>query len=181
VNVTIQEHKFSLRSEYDIAAPTAAYTAQKALLSFLASLEVRTLTGEVAATIHGNFSIFADYNIDLADGRHFHYGCEKVIKGVYSCVGDTTTYHLFEHHGLRYSIFQDDTQVAAVTRNSLILGSGHEYYIEMNHDADVLVIACMILALNTNSSDNDNRGGVTWDIGKIGPEDRRFDENWEPN
>jgi uncharacterized protein YxjI len=185
VDVTIQERHFSLRSEYDITAPEdpkITYFAQKALLSLLAKLELRTLSGEIVATIHGNFSILADYDIDLADGRHFHYGCEKFFKDVYSCVGDATTYHLFEHRGVRYSIFQDNTQVAAITRNRMVIGAGHEYDIRMNRDADVLVIVCMILALNTNASDDDNNNStITYDFGKIGPEDRAFDENWQPS
>ena len=184
MDITIRESHFTNSAEYNITAadnPAVAYTAHKAWLSLLARLEVRTLNEEVVATIHGNFSILADYDLNLADGRHFHYGCEKLFKGVYSCVGDTTAYHLFEHHGLRYSIFQENTQVAAITRNQFVIGNGYVYEVHMNRDADVVVIACMILALNTNAHRDEDNGAFTYDFGKIGPEDRAFDENWQPS
>lgn len=182
MDVTIKEHKFSLRSEYDIVSPTEDYFAQKALLSLLAKLEIRTKNEQVLATIHGNFTLFrANYDFALADGRNFHYQCEKLWKGVYSCVGPSGSYHLFRHKGVRYSIFQDDKQIGAITRNKLVVGTGHEYDIRMNADADLIVISCMILALNTeDDSNDDNQNTFTYDFGNIGPEDRKFDESWQP-
>jgi uncharacterized protein YxjI len=182
MDATIREHKFSLRSEYDIESPKASYTAQKALLSFLDKVEVQTGSGSVVATIHGNFSLFrANYDFAFADGRNFHYECEKFWKGVYACQCAEEIYHLFQHKGVRYSIFKGEDQVAAITGNRLIVGSGHEYDIRMNADADFLVIACMILALNTADEDgSDNDSTFTYDFGNIGPEDRRFDESWQP-
>jgi len=182
MNATIQERKFSLRSEYDITSPTETWFAQKAILSLLANLEIRNQSDRVLATIHGNFSIFrANYDFALTDGRNFHYACEKIWKGVYSCIGASGSYHLFRHKGVRFSIFEDDTQIAAITRNKLIVGAGHEYDIQMNTTADFLVISCMILALNTEQdSGNDDNNTVTYDFGNIGPEDRKFDELWQP-
>lgn len=178
---TIKEHKFSLRCEYDIASPAESYVAVKALLSLLAKLEVRNSNEKVVATIHGNFSLFySNYDFVLSDGRNFHYACEKFWKGVYSCIGPNASYHLFQHKGVRFSIFQDDTQIAAITRNKFIIGAGHEYEIQMNADADLLVVSCMLLALNTSEDDSSNQNTYTYDFGNIGPEDRKFDESWQP-
>jgi uncharacterized protein YxjI len=181
VYATIKEHKFSLRCEYDIESPTQTYVAQKALLSLLAKLDIRTPSDKVVATIHGNFSLFyANYDFTLADGRNFHYACEKLWKGVYSCIGASTSYHLFQHKGVRFSIFEDNTQIAAITRNKFIIGAGHEYEILMNGNADLLVISCMLLALNTSDDDTSDQNSFTYDFGNIGPEDRKFDETWQP-
>jgi uncharacterized protein YxjI len=181
VYATIKEHKFSLRSEYDIASPSETFVAQKALLSLLAKVEIRNPSDMVVATIHGNFSLFyANYDFALADGRNFHYACEKLWKGVYSCIGADGSYHLFRHKGVRYSIFKENAQTAAVARNKLIVGTGHEYDILMNADADLVVISCMILALNTSDDDGSEQNAFTYDFGNIGPEDRQFDESWQP-
>jgi uncharacterized protein YxjI len=180
LHATIKEHKFSLRSEYDIASHSQTYVAEKAFMSLLAKLEIRTQNGTVVATIHGNFSLFyANYDFAFTDGRNFHYECEKLWKGTYSCIGASGSYHLFRHKGVRFSIFKDDTQIAAITRNQLIVGTGHEYEILMNADADLVVISCMILALNT-SDDSSDHNTFTYDFGNIGPEDRKFDESWQP-
>jgi uncharacterized protein YxjI len=182
VNVSIKEHKLSLRSEYDITSPAEQYFAQKAILSLLANLEIRTQNERVVATIHGNFSLFrANYDFALADGRNFHYECEKIWKGVYSCVGLSGSYHLFQYKGVRYSIFKDETQIASITRNNFVIGAGNEYDIQMNADADVIVISCMILALNTSDNDDDSdQNTFTYDFGNFGPEDRKFDASWQP-
>ncbi len=178
---TIKEHKFSLRSEYDITSPSVTYVAVKALISLLAKLEIRTPNEKVVATIHGNFSLFyANYDFALSDGRNFHYECEKLWKGTYSCIGASASYHLFRHKGVRFSIFEDNAQIAAITRNKLIVGSGHEFEILMNADADLLVLSCMILALNTSDDDGSEQNTFTYDFGNIGPEDRKFDESWQP-
>jgi hypothetical protein len=61
------------------------------------------------------------------------------------------------------------------------VGTGHAYEIRMNADADFLVMACMILALNTAKEDSsDEQSRFTYEFGNFGPEDRRFDESWEP-
>jgi hypothetical protein len=182
LDATIKEHKFSLRSVYDITSDIASYTAQKAFVSLLANLEVRTPNDRVVATIHGNFSLFrANYDFALADGRNFHYACEKFWRGVYSCIGPSANYHLFQHKGVRYSIFQDDKQIAALTSNQFIVGNGREYDVQMNHDADLLVITCMVLAINTEAGDDKQDATFTYDFGNFGPEDRKFDESWQPN
>jgi len=184
LRATIREHKFSLRSEYDITSDIANYTATKAILSLLAELEVRNNAGDVAATISGNFSLFrASYDFTLADARTFQYACEKIFKGVYSCIGGSgESFHLFQHRGLRYSIFKDtpagSTQIAAITRNALVICDGHEYDLLVNADDDFIVVACMVLALNTDQFPDDN-STVTYDFGNLF-EDRKFDESWHP-
>jgi hypothetical protein len=50
----------------------------------------------------------------------------------------------------------------------------------MNADANVVIIACMVLAVNTSEND-DHQETVTYDFGSLGPEDRPFDESWVAN
>jgi hypothetical protein len=49
----------------------------------------------------------------------------------------------------------------------------------MDADANVTLIVCMVLALNT-SKRHDDREIVNIRFGWIGPEARPFDESWEP-
>jgi len=90
------------------------------------------------------------------------------------------TFRLYQHKGRRWSIFQNDLQIAAFTKNSITIGKGNEYDLRMNSNADVLVVICLTLTLNTSENDDDN-ATVTIDLGNIGPEDRPFDESWEPS
>lgn len=86
---------------------------------------------------------------------------------------------LYQHKGLNFSIFQNDGHIAADTKNRIkIAGGGYE--IRMNDDANVLVVICMALAVDTAESEDDS-STVRYDFGNSGPEERKFDRSWEPN
>ncbi len=181
MNVTIQERKFSFRSEYDISAPGSNWYARKIMFSFGKKLQLQTEDGKVLALLRSRFSLLrAKFDFELSDGRIYHFRCEKIWKGVFVCEGAGQRFRLYEHKGLRYSIFQDDQQIAAFTKNRLVIGKGNEYDVQMNQDADLVIVVCIVLTINT-SEDDDDRSSVTFDFGNIGPEERPFDESWEPS
>lgn len=103
----------------------------------------------------------------------------KGWKGVYVCENREEQFRLYAHKGSLYSVFQNDIQIAAIVRNSAIIGPGNEYKIWMNSAANVLVICSMILALNTEENGN-RRSTLTIDFSKIGPQEKPFDESWRP-
>jgi uncharacterized protein YxjI len=181
MEVTIQERTLSFRSEYEIETPGSFYSAQKAIFSFPAKIKLQSSDKRILANIKGRFSFFRErYDFALSDGRVFHFWCEKRWKRVFDCKGDKDSYRLYGHKGLKYSIFQDDRQIAAFTKNRIVIGKGNQYEISLNDDADVIVIICMVLAINT-SEDDDNNATVTIDVGSIGPEERPFDDRWQPS
>src|SRR5579872_950318 len=182
MDVTIHERTVSFSAEYDISAPGLKLYARKAIFSLTGKIELNHADGAHVAALEGQFSpIHHHWDFYLADGRNYSYQCEKVWKGTYVCAGGAgETYHLYQHHGLRFSIFRDEAQIAAFAKNRVVLGNGNRYEIHMSRDADVLVVVSMILALNTSDDDDDNKNTVTIDFGNIGPEDRKFDESWQP-
>ncbi len=181
MDVTIRERKLSFRSTYDIFSPGHRYLAEKAFLAFLDKLELRTNTGQLVVTLQSRFTLFrTKYDFVFASGRTYHFICEKIWKRVYVCEGPQETFRLYHHKGLRFSVFKDDDQIAAITKNRLVVGNGNEYDIRMNSDANVVVICWMMLAINTGDKDDEHESTATYDFGNIGPEDRRFDESWVP-
>jgi uncharacterized protein YxjI len=181
MEVTIQERTLSFRSEYEIETPGCYYFAQKAAFSFSKKIKLQSSDERILASIQGRFSFFREkYDFTLSDGRVFNFWCEKRWKRVFDCEGEKDSYRLYGHKGLRYSIFQNDRQIAAFTKNRIVLGKGNQYEISLNDDADLIVILCMVLAINT-SEDDDNDTSVTIDLGSIGPEEKPFDERWQPS
>jgi|SRR5580704_3084417 hypothetical protein len=179
MDISIEERKFSFRSEYDISTPDSSYYAQKAFFSLGAKLQLQAEGGRVLAIIRGRFPFFTRYDFEFSNGSFYKYRCEKFWKGVFVCEGQGESYRLYQHKGRRWSIFQNDRQIAAFTKNRVTIGKGNEYDIRMNANADVLIVICLTLTLNTSENDDDN-ATVTIDFGNIGPEDRPFDESWEP-
>jgi len=179
--MTIKERSLSFRSEYEIETPGCCYFAKKSAFSFPAELMLQSSDERLLAKIQGRLSFLREkFDFTLADGRTFHFWCEKRWKRVFDCEGSNDTYRLYGHKGLRYSIFQGDRQIAAFTKNRIVFGKGNQYEISLNDDADAIVIICMVLAICTAEDDDDN-ASVTIDVGSIGPEERPFDERWLPS
>ena len=179
--MTIQESNLSFRSEYEIETAGCFYHAKKAFFSFPAKLTVQSPSEQIVARIEGRFSFLREkYDFILTDSGVFHFWCEKRWKRVFECDGDGASYKIYGHKGLKYSIFQNDEQIAAFIKNRVVFGRGNRYEVQLNDDANVILIICMILGICT-SEDDDNDATVTVDLGSIGPEEKPFDERWQPS
>jgi len=180
MDVTIQERVFSFTSEYDISGPGLAYYARKAYFSFNDRLQIQAEDGRVLAKIRGYFSPFRRrHDFLLSDGGIYRFWCEKIWKGVFVCAGNEESYRLYQHKGLSYSIFQSDRQIAAFVKNRVVFGKGNKYDLRVDSDANLAVVLCMVLTVNTAEND-DKDATVTIDFGNLGPEDKHFDPSWEP-
>jgi uncharacterized protein YxjI len=180
VNITINQHRFGFRSEYDISGPKGNYHAKKKLFSLRDRFQIMTEDGSVVAKMVGGFYLFrARYDFLFSNGKTYRFRCQKFWKPVFVCDGDTERFVLYEHKRLNYSVFQNDVQIAAFSKNRLKIGKGDRYEIRINNDANFLVVVC--LALTVDASENEqNSATITFDFGNLGPEDRPFDESWEP-
>jgi len=183
MNVTIEQRKFTLRSEYDITTPDSKFHAEKKLFSLTDRLRLQTEDGRVVARIKGYFSLFRPkYDFDFLDGNLYRFRCESLWKGVFSCENGRDRFRLYQHKGRNFSVFQNEIQIAAFTKNRVTIGKGDRYGIRMNDDANILVIICLALTVDVSENDGDNSGStVSIDLGNIGPEARPFDASWEPN
>jgi uncharacterized protein YxjI len=180
VDISIQQRSGAFRTEFDIRAPGFVYWAQGSVFSLLDHFRVLTGNDRLLAKIDARWSfIHSNYDFELADGRHYQFRCEKLLKCVYACEGTEEKYHLYQHKGLNSSIFQDDRQIAAFTKNRVTFGKGNQYDVRVNSDANLLVVICMVLVMNT-SSENET-SSVTFDFGNVGPEERPFDQAWAPD
>jgi len=178
VEVTVKERKIGFTPTYDIEAPGATYNAHKAFFAMNDHLEI-THGDQVVATIQGLFSPLRDkHEFQLADGRTYQYERKQLWKPVDTCEGNGESYTIYEHKGLKCSVFRQDRQIAAFEKNRVVWGNGNEYQIQMDSDADLIVILCIVLTINSGDDQNDET--VTIDFGNIGPEARPFDESWEP-
>jgi len=182
MDLSIKERIISLRSTYDIVAPGGAtYTAEKKIFSLFPNLKVVDSAGQIAANLKGGFALFSQkYDFVFADGRTYHYKTESRIKPVYLAEGNGEQYRLYRHRGVKFSIYKGDTQVAAITKNRIAIGSGNEYQVQISSDADPLVVAAMMLAFNSSKED-DKKGAVSVDVGYMGLEAKPFDSSWQPS
>jgi len=181
LDVSIQENTFSFGVGYVIETPKATVQAQKKIFSLLPHIELHTSDGSRLATITGESFFRTKFEIKLAAGGSYEYHCEKFWKSVDICEGEGGPYRLYAHRGVRYSIFQNDTQIAAFSKNRLIIGNGRHFDLRVNSDVNLPLIISMVLCLNTENGDDEDQNTVAYDFGQLGPEDRKFDETWRPD
>lgn len=185
MDVSIRERKFSFASEYDISAGLERFYARKAIFALRDKIRLETGRGRLAAAIRGYISpIRMRHTFALSDGRVFEFCCEKPLRQVYRCEGHGAVYRLYAHRGLRLSIYcedrQEERQIAAITRNRLVVGRGNEYSVRMDSDADLIVLLCMILTYNSDSQNSQDVSITRIDFGRFGLEGKAWDANWEP-
>jgi uncharacterized protein YxjI len=178
MDVTVQERRMSLWTEYDITAPGRNLHAKKEMFTLFSKIALETEDGQPLAKLQGQFSVLRSrYEFDLADGRVGHFECVDRLRSIYECRCGKEVLSLYEHRGLNRSIFAGDRQIAAYAKNRVSIGSGNRYEIRM--DADLVLIVSMVVALSV-AEDNDQKETVNVDFGKIGPQGREFDAGWEP-
>jgi hypothetical protein len=181
MDVVIQERKFAFATEYDISGAGHNLRARKEFLSFPARIQVG-LASERMVTLQGRFSLIRrKYNFHFADGRDYAFQCEKIRKGVYVCKRGQEAYRLYQHRGLKYSVFRNEEQIAAVTRNRFVAVGGSRFDIRMNRDADLAMVVSMVLAMNTSDGNDHFDASTAIEHERRGSEDKKFDAAWQPN
>jgi hypothetical protein len=181
LDVSIQEKSFSFGVGYSIETPETTLQAHKKIFSLLPHITLQSAYASTIATITGWSLLLTSFTIELGGSGIYKYHTEKLWKGVDICEGDGGPFHLYAHKGVRYSIFQNDDQIATFSRNRLIIGNGRNFDLRVNSDVNLPLIISMVLCQNTEDGDDETNDTVTYDFGQLGPEDRRFDEAWRPN
>lgn len=116
----------------------------------------------------------------FSDDRTYRFRCEQIWKQIFTCEGNGESYRLYEHRNYKYSIFRGDNQIAAFVKNCIVFGKGNRYEIRMDSGADLIVVLCLVLTINTSENDDANtQNSITFEF-SIGPQARKFDETWKP-
>jgi uncharacterized protein YxjI len=74
MNVTIEQRRFTLRSEYDISTPGHSYYAQKKLFSLRDRLQLLTRDGRLMVGLTQRWSWFrTKYDFEFSDGKIYRF------------------------------------------------------------------------------------------------------------
>jgi uncharacterized protein YxjI len=182
MDLSIKERVLSLRKTYDIVAATGTFKAERKIFSLFPNLSVVDVaTNAPVVNVKGGFALFSQkFDFVFTDGRSYHYKTESRIKPVYVIEGNGETYRLYRHRGVTFSVFKGDTQIATITKNRIVIGSGNEYQVKISSDADPLIVTCIVLAFSSAKED-DKKGALSVDVGYMGLEAKPFDSSWQPS
>ncbi len=129
------------------------FVAQGKWIPFGRKFEPLTANGTTAGSIWSESSFWRNsYVFRVQDGSIYHFACEKFWTQVYLCMGDGGPYRFYTR---KSAIFKGDQQVATVVKRTRFW-KGAIYEINMSDDADVLVIACMVIIVHIVAQAADN-------------------------
>ncbi|HET6996515.1 MAG TPA: hypothetical protein VFI06_16080 [Chitinophagaceae bacterium] len=122
----------------------------------------------------------AKYDITRWNEKVLEFRTKSYWKHHYQCQSGSDTYDVYGHRGRKYSIYKNDVQIAWWDKRAVTWFAGDNYKITADKDCDVDLIISFCLVVDNFSSDDHNGNAVTLNVGNIGFQVKKFDENWLP-
>ena len=183
MEININQKKISIGDKYQIFTDgKQTHSAARQLFRFLPVVNLFANShGNARMTIRKRISFFkAKYDITRWDNRVLEFRTVSFWKRHYKCQIDNDTYDIYGHRGRKYSIFKNKNQVAWWDKKAVSWFAGDNYKITAEKDSDVEVLISFCLVVDNFSSDDHDGNAVTFDIGNIGFQAKKFDKNWQP-
>jgi hypothetical protein len=131
-------------------------------------------------TIKRRFAFFlAKYTITLSDGATLLFQTKSFWKGHYRCDHGGDRYDIYRHTGRKCSIYCNYRQIAWLDKKAVTWFNGDNYTIvaDRNCNKELVIAFCLIL---DNYKSDGNKRTLNIDIGRLGPQAKKFDKYWVP-
>lgn len=183
MTIDIHQVKISVTDEYRIFInEEEKYYASKKIISLFPHITLVENGNEQTRLIIDKIPTWfsARYDIKLWDDTLLEYTTKSFWKSHYQCQAGNDLYDIYGHNDLKYSIYKNDKQVAWWTKNAVSLFKGDNYKIiaDDNCNLELLIAFCLI---NDNKDSSGSDSTITFDLGNIGPQARKFNKEWQPN
>lgn len=113
------------------------------------------------------------FNFEQESVRSMKYRCEEIN-------GFASSYELNGNSGFTGSITKNNVQIGEWVKNKLVFFEGDTYELELDFDADILLIACTIVLMDKFRISIKIGGDIGWELGNIGKDLQTRNSNWLP-
>lgn len=128
-------------------------------------------TGKELGTMENKFLSFrGNANISLPNGT-FKFDQKSINSMRYECrslVDSPTQYLLQGNKGFSGSIYKDNHQIGQWNKNQFVIFNGDAYELDLDFDADIPLIASMMVLIDTYRISIKIGGDIGWEVGNIG-------------
>ena len=180
--IDINQKKISFGDKYRIFInEKQTYSAHTQLFRLLSEINLfEENIGNSKITLKKRWTWFeTKYDIYRNGNTKFEYRTISVWKKHHKCQVGNNLYEIYGHKGRKYSVFKNNTQIAYWTKNFVTWFNGDNYKIIADNDSDYELIIAFCLINDNKTENNNNENAVTFDLGNIGPEAKKFDNNWK--
>ena len=119
------------------------------------------------------------YDIYRNGSKPFEYRTVNLIKNHNKCQVGNDFYEIYGHKGRKYSIFKNNLQIAYWDKSYATWFNAGNFKIIADDDCDYELVISFCL-INDNSPATNNGNALNFDVGKFGPEAKKFDSSWMP-
>jgi hypothetical protein len=181
MEITIEQRIWAIGAKFDIETPAGSYSASKNFFSVLTGFQISDPQDQIIAQLRSSFSFFRpQFTITLADGRNYLLANQSFLTGTYTCEGNNEKYVIYSHRGRQFSVFKNEQQIAAFAHQAVTMFNGNVIDIRADDNVDIGLLVSIVLCIEAPQDQNNGQQGVSFDIGKIGPEERPLDPSWQP-
>jgi uncharacterized protein YxjI len=183
MEIDINQQKISIGDKFRIYTDgrETNYGAAK-LFRFFAEINLfENGLDKPVMNIKKRFAFFvAKYNITNTDQNKFEFRTSSFWKGHYECQHSSDIYDIYAHRGRKYSVYKNNLQVAWWTKKAVTWFNGDNYKIISNNSCDKNLLITFCLIIDNYTSNDKNKRTVNFNIGRIGPQAKKFDPDWLP-
>jgi len=123
----------------------------------------------------------AKYDIKRWDNDPIEFRTKSFWKTYYQSECGIDTYDIYGHRKRKYSIYKNNRQIAWWDKDVVSEFKGDNYRIIADKKADYNLLISFCLIINDYTSQRVDENYSSFNIGNIGPEEKKFDKNWTPN
>jgi len=183
MEIDINQKKISIGDKYQIFTDgSQTHRAAAKIFRIFSEINVFDVNGDVEEiTIKRRFAFFvAKYDIAKKDGSIYELVTKSFWKSHLQCTAGMDVYDIYNHRGRKSSVYKNDKQVAWWDHAAVSWFNGDNYKIIADKGCDKLLIISLCLAVDNYASNDKEKSAVNFNIGRMGPQARAFDPNWQP-
>jgi uncharacterized protein YxjI len=183
MEIDINQKKISIGDKYQVFIDgTQTHHAAAKIFRILSEISLFDMNSDFSlVTIKRKFSFFvAKFDITKKDGIPYPFITKSFWKGHFQCECGSDLYDIYAHKGRKHSVYKNDKQVAWWDQKAVTWFNGDNYKIIADKDCDKLLLISFCLALDNYASNDEEKKTVNFNIGRIGPQARKFDPSWVP-
>ncbi|MFT3933583.1 MAG: hypothetical protein QM726_08220 [Chitinophagaceae bacterium] len=183
MEIDINQKKISIGDKYQIFTDgVQTNRAAAKLFRFFAEINLFDTENDFPLmTIKRRFAFFkAKFDLTRKDGILYEFTTVSFWKSHFQCTAGRDMYDIYAHRGRKYSVYKNDKQVAWWDKNAVSWFNGDNYKIIADRDCDKILIISFCLAVDNYANSDKEKRTVNFNIGRLGPQARKFDAGWQP-
>ncbi len=140
-------------------------------------------TGKKIGTFKNKFLSFKASAVIRIDKNQYSFVQKSFTSSEFQCQQHQNGDDLFQiksHEGFQYSIWENNQQIGLCKKNNWQILDGDVYDIDLNFDADVALLAAMIVLVDNYRFSIKIGGDISLDVGNFGKNLLKPDTTWLP-